>query len=99
MDREKVIKGLEICTTRPCYCTDCPYKANCALDSQNLMEEALALLKEQDEKQIPKPIVHGQMEEYWGVEEICPDCGKRWESLYVDTTYYCPGCGRRVKWE
>lgn len=48
-DREKVIKGLEICTSRPCYCTDCPYKANCCLDSQEVMEDALALLKEQED--------------------------------------------------
>lgn len=47
-NREKVIKGLKICTTRPCYCTDCPYKANCVLDSQELMEDALALIKEQE---------------------------------------------------
>ena len=47
-DREKVIKGLEICTTRPCYCKNCPYIQDCALDSQQLMEEALALLLEQN---------------------------------------------------
>ena len=47
-DREKVIKGLEVCTSRPCYCTDCPYKANCYLDSQEVMEDALILLKEQE---------------------------------------------------
>ena len=39
---------MEICTTIPCYCTGCPYKANCTLDSQELMEDALALLKEQE---------------------------------------------------
>ena len=44
---DKVIKGLDICTTRPCYCTDCPYKKDCVLDSQELMEDALALLKKQ----------------------------------------------------
>ena len=48
-DREKVIKGLEICTSKPCYCTDCPYKKTCYLDSQEVMEDALALLKEQEE--------------------------------------------------
>ena len=47
MDMGKVIKGLEVCTSKPCYCTDCPYKANCYLDSQEVMEDALALLKEQ----------------------------------------------------
>ena len=46
-DREKVIKALDICTSKPCYCTDCPYKVNCSLDSQEAMEDALALLKEQ----------------------------------------------------
>ena len=49
-DIEKVIKGLEICTTRPCYCTDCPYKKECCLDSQDVMEDALSLLKEQEEE-------------------------------------------------
>lgn len=49
-DIEKVIKGLEICTTRPCYCTDCPYKKECCLDSQDVMEDALSLLKEQDKR-------------------------------------------------
>ena len=47
---KKVIKGLEICTTRPCYCTDCPYKKECCLDSQNVMEDAVILLKEQDKR-------------------------------------------------
>lgn len=47
IDMEKVIKGLEVCTSKPCYCTDCPYKANCCLDSQEVMEDALELLKEQ----------------------------------------------------
>ena len=51
-DREKVIKGLEICTSKPCYCTDCPYKANCYLDSQEVMEDALALLKEQEAREL-----------------------------------------------
>ena len=48
MNRAKVIKGLEVCTSKPCYCTDCPYKANCCLDSQEIMEDALAMLKEQE---------------------------------------------------
>ena len=48
-ETERVIKGLEVCTTRPCYCTECPYKANCCLDSQELMEDALALVKKQND--------------------------------------------------
>ena len=63
-----------------------------------MLKDALDLLKEQEEKQIPKPIIHGDKEEYWGEEEICPDCGKRWQSADIDTTHYCPGCGRSVIW-
>ena len=48
IDREKVIKGLEICTSMQYRCTDCPYYANCCLDGQEVMENALALLKEQE---------------------------------------------------
>lgn len=47
---EKVIKGLDVCTKKPCYCTDCPYKKDCLLDSQELMEDANELIKEQQRK-------------------------------------------------
>ena len=57
------------------------------------------LLKEQEEKQTPKPIIHGDKEEYWGEEEICPVCGKRWQSADIDSTHFCPGCGQSVIWE
>lgn len=87
MDREKIIKDLE-------FCVNGHFKVELSLATK-----ILALLKEQEEKQTPKPIVHGQMEEYWGEEEICPDCGKRWQSADIDTTRFCPGCGRSVKWE
>ena len=50
LDREKVMKGLEACTAKQGYCTDCPYKKTCTQDSQEVMEDALALLKEQEEK-------------------------------------------------
>ena len=66
---------------------------------QNIAKEALELLKEQEEKQTPKPIIHGPKEEYWGEEEICPVCGKRWQSAYIDSTHFCPGCGQAVIWE
>lgn len=59
-DREKVIKGLEICTSRPCYCTDCPYKKEYCLDSQNVMEDALALLK----RQVPRVLTLEEVRNY-----------------------------------
>ena len=65
---------------------------------QGIAKAALELLKEQEEKQIPKQIIFSDdYEEYWGKEEICPTCGKRWMSAEIDTTHFCPGCGRAVK--
>lgn len=90
MDRELLLKQLG----RLAFVLD-ELMPQCA----ELVRDALALLKEQEEKRTPKLIIHGSMEEYWGVEEICPDCGKKWQSECVDTTYFCPGCGRSVKWE
>ena len=60
MDREKVIKGLECCmkwtgepNTATCHCSDCSYTnmdilgQRCLID---LINDALALLKEQEEE-------------------------------------------------
>jgi len=52
-DREKVIKGLERCTTSCAMLSDCPYSQDChggdpdGVSKQMLMD-ALALLKEQE---------------------------------------------------
>ena len=49
-DRENVIKGLEICTKKPPTCKGCPYFDGCKIDAQKLKEDALSILKEQDER-------------------------------------------------
>ena len=114
-DREKVIKGLEVCTSKPCYCTDCPYKANCCLDSQDVMEDALALLKEQDkaaktkeycdilEEHEPKAIVYKENRMTGLPVAICPKCGKfavQFNTAHAEEeTKFCPWCGQAVKWE
>lgn len=67
-DRKKVIKGLEICTTRPCYCTDCPYKKDCVLDSQEVMKDALELLKEQ-EAMTPEEFKNGLLKMFSSIWE------------------------------
>ena len=49
-DREKVIKGLELCSTYDCNrCDNCPYGRTCGYgcDQTVLIRDALALLKEQ----------------------------------------------------
>lgn len=93
-DRAKVIKGLEICTTRPGYCTDCPYKANCVLDSQELMEDALSLLKEQEP--MPVKIVRND----YGIKLcLCPGCGGNFNHEYFEGVIYCENCGQAVIWD
>ena len=93
-EMEKVIKGLQ--NLRDAIATDFIHEADQAVGT---IDDALELLKEQEEKQTPKPIIHGYKEEYWGEEEICPVCGKRWQSAYIDSTHFCPGCGQAVIWE
>ena len=53
IDREKVIKGLECCAGQ-CNYHGCPYKDPCenANGVKQIMLDALALLKEQEKKQI-----------------------------------------------
>lgn len=92
MDREKVIRIIDELIFEAQKAPT--WKAENAL--RCLKKE---LLKEQEEKQTPKPIIHGYKEEYWGEEEICPVCGKRWQSAYIDSTHFCPGCGQAVIWE
>ena len=93
-DREKVVKGLEVCTTRPCYCKDCPYVKGCALDSQQVMEDALALLKEQE----PMKPKEGFQEDglYYA---SCGDCGYPITELRYLKDSFCPHCGRKVLWD
>ena len=51
-DKEKVIKGLEICTKKLPTCKGCTYfdECKCRIDAQKLKEDALSMLKEQDER-------------------------------------------------
>lgn len=51
-DREKVVKGLEMCIADE-YCNGCPYEVQCYSPGQeyaeSMMRDALELLKEQPE--------------------------------------------------
>lgn len=76
-DMKKVKKGLEICTAPTEYgkggnrCCDCPYfvprdgfnQFRC--DGQQMMKDALELLKEQENASKRNPVI------------VCPHCGKR----------------------
>ena len=105
-DYEKTIKGLDICTQKPCYCTDCPYKPDCYLDSQEVMEDALFLLRKQHEiieemrKSQDKTV--NTWKHLWDAPDgsfkgRCESCGfvhffvERHDSQYR----FCPQCGEQ----
>ena len=101
VNREKVIKGLELCTERSLDCAAyCPY-INASHDwmtcTDVLMTDALALLKEQE---AVKPVVDIDT---W----TCGNCGHTLEHqkllgdnvLFHEQYDYCPMCGKKVKWE
>ena len=100
-DREKVIKGLEICSEHGSwhglYCEhngaykDCPYRGcetGCVV---TIAKDAIALLKEQEPKT-------GHWIESAG-DDKCSVCGAIYSDLYpdYDQTHYCPNCGAKME--
>jgi len=66
MDREKVIKGLELCeigSDYRCYETECPYYGQGC--TENLKNDILALLKEQE------AVVRCEDCAWWGTDRMC----------------------------
>ena len=100
MDREKVIKGLEICKNPHGRCAECPYDDG-EIDFTNctsiLCGDALALLKEQEAK--PPAI----MQDIEGIWSTCSMCGHKLRpilAMKMDTYFpkFCSECGQAVKW-
>ena len=94
MDREKVIKGLECCTTA-IGCYECPYAVGGkATNACNLLidRDALALLKAQEP-------VEPKHEDDRPISPLrCGNCGA---FILVTNNYkakYCFECGREVRW-
>ena len=94
-DREKVIKGLEVCRDQnnpPGYrftsCVDdCPYHGNgCA---RKLKDDALAMLKEQEAVEAE---YEGDARSTWWW--VCGECHTKIE----DKDKFCKECGRRILW-
>ena len=93
-DREKVIKGLEVCTANVSSCDGCPYfepVETIGCDFQ-MMKDALALLREQEpvEPHYKELAILGQ----WDSVPICGACG----TIIGYSVKYCPHCGREVGW-
>lgn len=115
-DREKVIKGLECCTRYETgkqlnSCLDCPYVEPIGFNqfrckSQEMKEDALALLKEQEAElsyRDAKKITHNATKLD---DATCPSCGnvvgekQIWEGRKIFIQWkYCIFCGQKLDWE
>ena len=108
-DREKVIHALKCYATRGFVaCIKCPYYPDVEYDDdmevriceEELAEDALALLKEQEEGVVPIISTTEQkkfadrigfaVSEFW--------CGKCHFNL-IGRPKFCPNCGKKVKWD
>ena len=101
-DREKVIKGLEICSDCG-FCESikkfdlrCPYRNNDGkgCDRSQLLMDAIALLKEQEAVE-PLP----QNSNGWVRTIKLWYCGACHSKISRRTSKYCPNCGRAVNWD
>ncbi len=91
--REKVIKGLECCSDAVLECGEnCPYWniENC---QSSMQDDALALLKAQEQKPISASIVDsdGGLMHWWA----CGNC----QAPINPEDRFCHECGKPVKWK
>jgi hypothetical protein len=96
-DREKVIKGLEICVDRvpgKYTCNECPYEIDGNYCETNLAKDAIALLKEQEAVE-PKKTAYQRVDHTIACRYRCGTC-----DMSIFPSYkYCPFCGQAVKWD
>ena len=99
MDRDKVIKALEVCShdLMGYYCEECPYEPGTDRTCREiLMTDALELLKEQEavEPKVSEAyrLLSGRMSRR---RAWCGACGIR---IRFDSKF-CEHCGRAVKWD
>ena len=95
MDRNKVIKGLEVCSDLFGNCYDCPYMANGGDPEQcdrQAFKDALVLLKEQEE-QVQIAHEEGFHDGYMQAMSETSPCRECQE-------FDCDGCEHKaVKWD
>ena len=91
-DREKVIKGFEICSQPGSCRSECPYYEKEGTEcSYWLMKDALELLKAQEAVEAK---VVGESESHGSWWFACGACGHA-----IDPEdNFCRECGRKVKW-
>lgn len=93
MDREKVIKGLEVCFDSSKECNGCPYIAT-PYCKTTLRNDVTALLKEQEAIE-PRNTYSTTPSGKVIPHSFCGKCNKEIYVIYV----FCPFCGQAVKWE
>ena len=108
INKEKVIKGLELCLKtidEPDCRKECPYYEACQkyegrVIFQPLMRDTLTLLKEQEAKAGTwQWKIHGKPESGGTIgEAICDQCGESTFATAVKGELnYCPNCGAKMK--
>ena len=96
IDRERVIKGLKCLAQKQAItanpCKGCGYinRPNYAICVKDIASDALALLKEYQEKQEGLPPAWQDRTQ----EHICQRCG----GIVWQEDNYCSKCGQAVKW-
>ena len=102
MDREKVIKGIEMCISQyECSPDDCQYYERTRNESglcwDRLMTDALALLKEQE---AVEPIITPWAEDEDGNIVVAKkECGKCGYQFFTEQPNFCENCGTPILWE
>ena len=101
IDREKVIKAIDICLGHG-KCNDCSYHSGVNYSDQNcrgrMLRDVLALLKEQDAK-----TGHWIEKEDYNLDTYydCSVCGESWSMIdgtpWENGMYYCPHCGAKME--
>ena len=94
MDREKIIKGIDICLQHFQCGEDCPYyEIGCM---EQLREDVLAMLKAQEPV---KPVdVHMYRKMFVNVRSgYCPICNNPVDE--EEGNNFCCSCGRRMNWD
>jgi hypothetical protein len=94
MDREKVIKCLELCRKLTNPCEGCPYEnvppvENCMLTMHG---DALELLKEHEAVKPKSKVRHGANAQ---IQYFCGNC----MTMLHGKPKFCSECGRPVLWE
>lgn len=107
MDREKVIEGLE--TIKQFFGYGLPSTAEMFDSYYDILNDAIAMLKEHGAKQAIKQTYHVMMNrDYENPVEItrydwlCPTCKSllcRDIDVIDDNYHFCKVCGQAVKWE